>query len=108
MKSKTKNITSPGKNIASPGYKYYYTLLDDGEKQCYNAILNALLQYQEKITTPKFYPNHLGRIFSYVIYDNPVIFYFDNYSYAEYYIEDKTEISLSYTMDKSQALTVYK
>lgn len=108
MKSKTKNITSPGKSIASPGYKYYYTLLDDSEKQCYNIVLNALLQHQEKITTPKFYPNHLGRIFSYVIYDNPIIFYFDNYSYAEYYIEDKTEISLSYTMDKSQALTVYK
>lgn len=101
MKSKTKSIVSPG-------YKYYYTLLDDGEKQCYSIILNALLQHLEKVTTPKFYPTHLQRIFSYVIYDNPVIFYFNNYSYAEYYIEDKTEISLNYTMDKSQALTVYR
>lgn len=95
-------------SIKNSGYKFYYTTLNDDEKECYEKIRNALLSFEIKLILPKFYPTHLLRIFTYVLLDNPIIFYFDNYSFAEYYIEDKLELTLFYTMSEKEAQNVHQ
>jgi len=87
------------------GYKYYYSTLTQDEMVCYNAILSGLLAFQRKITIPKFCSNHIFQIYLFILIDNPYLFYVENLGIAsEYYIEDKTELSVTYLYEPAQVI----
>ena len=59
------------------GYGYYFSRLNDDEKQIYESIRKALLNYETKFNVGKARTLSINKAVNAVFYDNPALFYPD-------------------------------
>lgn len=90
--------------LTPAAWRGYYQLLDESEKAIYDLILKAVVECQnfvffnESITVSS---EDIGRIFHFVIYDNPAIIDIDEYAIWDALSEDKKAIRIPFTADNS-------
>lgn len=68
---------------------YAYKLLKGDEKDVYNAIYNAIVNYESAAAMPTTDVELLDRAFNYVMIDHPEIFYVEGYKYTRYMLGGK-------------------
>lgn len=86
--------------------KYYYNKLDDSQKEIYAQILYTLKNFENNVEVNSLDISELDRIFRYVVYDFPEIFYVEGCSYVKYEMGGelfKITISGMYTYTQEQA-----
>lgn len=71
------NVTEAPEELTQVGspYKFYYSELENIEKQAYNDILSEIYSMPESIRIPKIDSDQLNRVFSALLYDNPDLFF---------------------------------
>ena len=75
---------------------YYYRHLNDTEKYLYGEIYGILDQMLDSVKVSTLDTDLLGRVFLYVLYDHPEIFYVTGYNYSKYTSGDELKaIALS-------------
>lgn len=85
--------------------KYYYQKLTDHEKMLYAQILYILRNFEEDVCVDSLDVDELDRVFRFVIYDYPEIFYVEGCSYVKYQKKNQLiQITLSgmYTYSREQ------
>ncbi len=81
--------------VTVDGDKYYYELLNDQEKNLYQNVLTAYLNYSNTIDLEKSYSDMdrdaIYKVHQYVLLDYPEIFWVDEQGSVKYYEENGTE-----------------
>lgn len=82
-------------------FQYYYRLLDDNEKECYQKIFYVLSHFEDNVRLNSSDINSVQSIFESVIYDHPELYYV-NYQF-QYRIQGNTMVFMPiYDYDKEQ------
>ena len=68
---------------------YYYRHLNDTEKYLYGEIYGILDRMLDAVKVSTLDADLLGRVFLYVLYDHPEIFYVSGYNYIRYTVGDE-------------------
>lgn len=71
----TKFPQEPVESEKGSSYKYYYTQLDNTEKNAYNAILEQIEMFPERIEVPVLTKEQLDEVYTALIYDDPQMFF---------------------------------
>lgn len=63
---------------------YAYSKLNDEEKELYDVIYTAIVNYEEGVTVPTLDTERLDKVFNCVSMDHPEIFYVSGYRFTKY------------------------
>ena len=94
-------------------YRYYYGCLTEEQKKIYNTILSGLNTFQKEISIPLIAVDEVTKIYNFVLWDNPMVFYvrdcsldsdvhnrrceiIPNYLYKDDQIKDYSNIIIKY------------
>lgn len=84
---------------------YAYDKLDDDEKVIYTEILSILNSLSKDTKVSSKDPEQIEKIFNYVMFDHPELFYLTGYSFTKYMrggVIEKITLSGTYTMNEAE------
>jgi len=83
------------------GNKYYYGRLNDGQKTVYKKMLSGIESFSKVIKLPMIPMNETSLIFTYVLLDNPLLYYVTSFSQANDLYKSKCAIMPDYKYTRS-------
>lgn len=104
--TKSVSIDDVLEKVKSSKQLFYFNKLNEEEKIVYSEIYYILENFEEDVAVSTLDPEMVDKVFSYVMYDHPEIFYADGYTYTRYLVSNEpTELTFtgSYTMTSEEA-----
>lgn len=97
--------------LQQQGNDYYYNHLSYHEQLIYNEIYQIIIQHETEVSISSIDQDEINKVYNYVLYDHPEIFYVSGYSYIQHTMDDQiTQIDLSpsylYSLDEIETLQV--
>lgn len=84
---------------------FYYNLLSDEDKKIYSEILYILNDMSEDVALSTLDNDVVDKVFNYVLYDHPEIYYVSGYTFVRYLVNDVPNtltLSGTYTVSKKE------
>lgn len=90
-------------------FSYAYGMLNENERQLYDALYRITVCYKQEALVPTVNPEELDRVFNCVMMDHPEIFYVNGYKYTKYTVGDEIKRilfspSFVYTSEETDAI----
>ena len=83
--------------ISSDGSHYYFSRLTDEQKIIYESLLSGMSRVAKEIKIPIRPINEILKVFNYVLFDNPMIFYVSSFKHTSDLYRKKCSIVPLYT-----------
>lgn len=87
------NVSS---RISMKGSHYYFSRLNEEQKQIYKSMLSGIRTYSKEVKLPARPINEISTIFNYILLDNPMIFYASSFNQSSDLYKKKCTLAPEY------------